>query len=317
MEDNLENEIEEEESDLETPEDENSEDEESEEKDDSTKEPKELWLEDEGEDDQTSPDIPLSTHIRMRKKLKGRLSDKDDEIETVKAENVKLKASMQQTTDKLPKRPKEDDFATPEEYWAEVELYEDDMAIRRHNRITTQQSVESTQKAAEEHVQTSVEEHYNRADDLMEEHKIDPEVFQATDRAVRKAVDAVKPGFGDRIVDQMISILGPGSEKVMFYTGKNDNIVSTFTSLLSDDPSGLKAAAYLGRQQERLLNNTKTKRTSKAPAPASEAPGDTAVNTKEGTFKKKYLAAHKKGNSQEAYRIRKQARVAKMDVSNW
>ena len=119
-----------------------------------------------------------------------------------------------------------------------------------------------------------------------------------------------------QITDQLISVLGDGSEKIMYYLGRNKNALNEFKSLLIDDGTGIKASIFLGKLQQRLL--TTKRKTSKAPPPGSDVTGDDAVSTvKASTLLKKRKAAIKKGDLQAAYNVKKQAKLAGVDVSNW
>jgi len=125
----------------------------------------------------------------------------------------------------------------------------------------------------------------------------------------------VNPNLGDIIVDQVISILGEGSEKVLYFLGRNKAALAKFQNLLMTDKSGMKAAVYLGQEKQRLTNPIKQR--SSAPAPVTNIKGDEPLSGAAGRFKKKYDAAHKKGDNQAAYNAKKEARAAKIDTSTW
>ena len=180
-----------------------------------------------------------------------------------------------------------------------------------------QRQQETSVAAARDVLTESVDGHYSRADKLIEEFSISPEVYKQADLNVRRAAEAIAPERGDAIIDHMISVMGEGSEKVLYYIGnpKNKAALNEFQSLMTQDPSGLKAAVYLGKQQAKLTNPSKA--TTNAPPPASRANGDESSSAKGGPAKKQYEAAHKKGNAQAAYNAKAAARKAGVDTSKW
>jgi hypothetical protein len=277
---------------------------------------KELW---ETEGDQKPDGVPVSTHIRMKQKLKGRITDKDEELERLKAENVTLKAGKVTKPVKVerPERPREEAFDSIAEYNAALDVYEDAILDIRLNRDSQAREIQTATSVAKEDLTKAVDSHYTRASKLIQDSGISTEVYQEADTKVRQAIEAVKPGMGEIITDQIISVVGEGSEKILYFLGRNKNALNEFTNLLATDSSGLKASIFLGQQREKLIN-TKQK-TSKAPAPgvdlSSEA--DAETSSKSISFLKKRKAAIKKGNLQAAYNAKKEAKAAGVDVSKW
>ena len=286
--------------------------------DDDADKPKEVdaWMADEG--DQKPSDVPVSTHIRMKQKLKGRLTDSNEEVARLRAENEALKAGVQQTP-KLkvtPKRPRQEDFDTILDHEEALSEYEDKMLEVRLETANTKVEIKNAQSRAKANLEKAVDSHYERASKLIQDNGIDTEVYKQSDLVVREAVESIRPGIGDFVTDQIISILGDGSEKVLFYLGRNKNALNEFKSLLTDDPTGLKASLFLGQQRERLLN-TKRK-TSKAPPPDDDIRGDDSpTSANASALLKRRQAAVKKGDLQMAYNVKKQAKAAGVDVSKW
>ncbi|GAF78397.1 unnamed protein product [marine sediment metagenome] len=280
-------------------------------------EKKELWM---TEGDQKPDGVPVSTHIRMKQKLKGRITDKDEELERLKAENLTLKAGTVLPAPvkvERPERPREEAFDTIAEYNTALDAYEDTILDIRLNRDSQARDIKTATNVAKEDLSKAVDSHYTRASKLILDSGISTEVYQEADTKVRQAIEAVKPGMGEVITDQIISVVGEGSEKILYFLGRNKNALNEFTNLLATDSSGLKASIFLGQQREKLLNTTK--RTSKAPTPgvdlSSEADADTS--SKSMSFLKKRKAAIKKGNLQAAYNAKKEAKAAGVDVSKW
>ena len=287
--------------------------------DDELEETEELedWQKEESEDLETSDQedykVDGKLHQSMKEKLKGRVSKRDDEIERLKAENEALKKTDEKET--VLKRPIKDDFDTDEEYGVAFDKYNDDKLEDAYKRNRLKDQQDEASRKAQANLTEAIDGHYERAAELIEKSGIKPEVYQAADATVRKAVESITPNLGDLIVDQVISILGEGSEKVIYYLGRNKAALNKFQSLLASDKSGMKAAVYLGQEKQRLTNPLKPR--SKAPDPASGIKGDESVTGAEGKFKKKYTAAHAKHDTQGAYNAKKEAKAAGVDVSKW
>ena len=275
------------------------------------------WLEEEDDDQSSSDSMPVSAHIRAKRKLKGKIGDRDSEIEELRKEIEELKA----TKVVLPKdntlvRPREEDFTYLEEYHQALEEYEDKRLENKLSVVQQQQNLREGQTQAVKKLGEAVDAHYERASKLIEENGISADTYRQTDEIVRNAIEAVKPNQGNIIVDQMISLLGNGSEKVLYKLGRNSALRNELVSLLIEDPNGLKATAFLGEQKAKI--SLAVGRRSNAPAPSNELDGgDAAISSKERVFKKKYNEAHSKGNSQAAYNAKKAAREGGIDTSSW
>jgi hypothetical protein len=272
------------------------------------------------EGDQKPSDVPVSTHIRMKQKLKGRLADSNDEVERLRKENETLKSGITTQTPptlkELPKRPKEDDFETLQEHDEALVKYDDDMLQIRLDTANKKTEIKNAQVRAKENLNQAVDAHYERAAKLIQDNNIDTEVYKKADLIVRETIEASRPGMGDIIADQIINIMGEGSEKVLYFLGRNKKALDKFKSLLTDDPSGLKASLFLGQQKERLL--TTKQKTSKAPPPDDDVHGDATPSSSKGkAFLKHRKAALKKGDIQAAYDAKKNAKAAGIDVSTW
>jgi len=278
---------------------------------------KEPWMAD--EDDSQSSDVPVSTHIKMKQKLKGRISQKDEELERLRQENLQLKAGTALPPVKkagLPKRPHENDFDTLVEYEEALGEYDQKMVDIRLENANRRTQLQQAQQQARVKLEEAVDGHYSRAAKLIQDNGIDTEVYKQTDLIVREAIENLMPGRGDITTDQMISVIGEGSEKVMYYLGRNKNALNELRTLLVDDPTGLKATIFLGQQRERLVN--RKQRASNAPAPSRRVRGDKApTSAKANSLLKKRKAALNSGNLQRAYDIKKQAKEKGIDVSDW
>lgn len=280
--------------------------------------PSEMWMHSEEQDSQGEQAVPVAAHAKMRSKLKATISEKDTEIETLRKEVEQLKSAPQVQTTTKP-RPKREDFFEAED---PDEAYLDALSDWKIEQSIAKQQEEqqaATQTKAQQDAlleqSGKVENHYVRAAELASKNGIAPEVYQAADQSVREAVDSVFTGNGDAVTDSIIAMIGDDSEKVMFYLGRNKQKLGNFKDLLAKDQSGIKAAMMLGELKAELTKPLKRK--SSAPSPAPELKGDQVTTASERALKKRYDTAHKNGNSQKAFDVKREARKAGIDTRKW
>jgi len=279
-------------------------------------EPEEGDTGDQTSDDDPSQSVPVGKFVGLKKKLRGQITERDDEIEKLKRENAEL-AKLKPKPETALARPKRDDFDDDELFDEAFDEYTQSRTTETINRTRLEEQQQTDQQKAHQNLTEAVDGHYLRAAELIEKRGIKPEIYQAADTTVRKAVEAVFPNQGDIIVDQFISVLGEGSEKVIPFMGRNKTALAKFQSLLVSDKTGIKAAIYLGEEKRRLLNITNLNPRSNAPNPATNLKGDEPTTGAAGRFKKKFNAADAKNDIQLAYNIKKEARAAGVDVSKW
>jgi hypothetical protein len=272
------------------------------------------------DDDQTSSGSDRkftdSDIAAAKNKLKAKLQRKhDEETEKLKARLKELEQGKQPDLQK-PKREQFLDHDDPDEAFAEA------VAEWKWNQKNAESQAEKAAQDAErkriermQEVSQGVDEHYQRAVTLAEESGISAEMYQSADYRVRQAVDDVFEGAGDTIADALISNLGKGSERVFYNLGVNKTRLSELQSLLRTDPSGIKAAVFLGELKHDLT--APKKRQSNAPRPAPQADGDAAVTQSAKALKSKYDKAHAKGDSQTAFNAKREAKQAGVDTSKW
>lgn len=272
-------------------------------------------------DEQTSQDqqVPVAKHAQMRSKLKGKIGERDEEIERLKTENEALRSGSVQKpveTDQVAPRPKREDFDYDDDKYDEaVDAWND---ARLDARITKSQHTSSEKTRVAEKRQAldkAVDQHYERAAKLAEDSGISAEVYQQSDLTVRTMIERIMPGRGDGVTDHLISSLGEGSEKVMYHLGRNQAARDQLQSALLDDPTGMKAIALLGRKSAEL--SPPGNKQSRARKPAADVNGDEHAGSQAKKLKKEYQSAHKSGNTQGAYNARKQAKKLKLDISDW
>ena len=274
----------------------------------------ESWME---TDEDQSNDIPNAAWKGAREKYKAKLSKvkegHDAEINKLKAQVAELQSGPAKQLNR-PKRDEFYDHDDPEGAFIEA-LTDFKMEQGSAKQAATVKQAESNrqQSVVLEQINKGVDQHYERAIKLSEESGITAETYQASDRTVRTAIDAVLPGNGDIVTDKLIADLGAGSEKVFYSLGVNTAKCAQLQSLLTEDSSGLKAAMFLGELKAQL--NAPQKRKTNAPKPAPHLKGDAAGD--HTNLKKEYDKANKSGNTQAAFDARMRAKGSGANVSNW
>ena len=280
--------------------------------DDTTKPEIESWMQSEADDSQESndaSDIPSHTAKAMRLKYQAKTERVKDELGS---EIAALKAQVEALTANPAKnvpngKPKRDDFL---EHDDPDEKYFDAMFEWRNANQANEQANHAQVAQQQEFVKqqsVAVDAHYSRAEQLAKANKIDAEVYQRSDLSVRTAIS-------DDVAEALISKMGPGSEKVMFNLGRNPQRLNKLQTMLKEDPTGLSAMGFLGELKAEL---TPPKRKTNAPAPARTAKGGANTSVPGKAMLKKYQAAHKSKNMNEAFSIRRAAKKAGVNTSDW
>lgn len=252
-----------------------------------------------------------------KKKLKAKLESKDSELEEAKAEIERLKNGRTET--KSLNRPKREDFyelEDPEAAYIEAltDFKLEQESAKRAAKIKDKEANLQQQQYQQE-INKGVDQHYERAVKLAEESGIASETYQSADLAVRQSIDSVRPGLGDVITEGLIANLGEGSEKVFYSLGVNRAKRDKLVDLLKADPGGIKAAMYLGTLKAELTSPQKRK--TNAPKPAPSMKGDATASASSSALKRKYDAAHKKGDTSAAFNIKRQAKKDGVDTKTW
>lgn len=293
------------------------------------------WLQT-GEEDETNESdvqVPLKAHIAQRKKFQGNIhslrtdiEEKDTQIEALTQTVNELKQAV------LPQ-------SQPNGRPANVELppvlsdFEDqENPEAAHQNAMLEWSMQSferrqrqveTQKQAEQAATTRKQElnaHYERAAILVQDGQLTSEEYRGADAFVRQAVEMVRPGEGRTIFNTLFADLGEGSEKVLISLYRNQANLNRFQQELTHDLSGLKAASYLGRLAADFERGSSKTAISSAPRPGSKVKGEgKSANPSKAArkLKEEYDKAHKKGDFSSAWRAKKAAKAAGVDVSRW
>lgn len=273
----------------------------------------EAWLVDQA-DDHEEKTVPLSALQKVRGTLKEKNRDLKGELEELKRQNEALQQSRQVPVQ--PKvRPKLEDFDYDEEkYNQAMDEYYLSQVDQRLHQTEAQKQQEDNARRQKEAIQKAADDHYKRAQELITKHAISPDVYKNSDEKVRSAFDQVSPGNGDAIADHLISVLGEGSEKVLFAVGRNQNELDKIQSMLIRDPMGFELTAYLGQKKAEFTMPARKR--SQAPKPARNLSGETTKNAATNLYRR-YKDAEKKGDMSAAFKARMEARRAGEDTRDW
>lgn len=274
-------------------------------------------------DEQTSHKKPKFTDsdvANVRRKLKAKLSEKDDELSAKDRELAELRAKLNnsQPEAKPLKRPRLEDFDYDEDKFSEaLEAY---FSTTVDSRLATY-TQSARQKEALEHQRREqeqlVEKHYEMAAALVAGGLVTEEDYHNSDLVIRRSLDQIRPGMGDVLADTFISKMhGDGSEKVWFHLGRNQAALSKLKDTLMSDPSGLDTMLYLGELKTRLTS-LPTKRVSRTPKPGAPLKGGDGLSGNASALKKQYQAAVDSGDIQARIDLRRKAKAAGYDPSNW
>lgn len=255
--------------------------------------------------------------LKQKKAWKREKAAVNEELEKTKAEleALRTKANTQASTEL--KRPDRDDYEDDDQY-------EEDYAQYLLDKVESKKAaskIDEKNKALIDKRNQGIAIHNERVSDFVEEKKINPDVYAAAESTFISAIDDYFPGQGEMIADDFLSKLGEGSEKIPFFLGRNAAKRAEFQALLKEDPTGIKAAMFLGDQNRKLRGATTGKIKSKAPKPAATATGNKNVvvgSATEKGLKKKYDDAHRKGQGSVAMKIKREAKKEhKIDTSKW
>lgn len=244
-----------------------------------------------------------------KRKLRSKLTKQhESETAALKAEIDSLKAQMQGGVAPQAQASTQEAMPTLESCDYDDVKHQQAVAAWVDKRISNQ-SQQTQQQQQQQQVATqlteAVDSHYERAAKLSSEQNISPELYQQSDLAVRQAIGS------DEITDQLIARIGEGSEKVMYYLGRNPAARENLRSKLQSDPTGLSAMIMLGELKGQIA--TPSKKTSKARPPAKRADGGAAPANVGEKMKREYGKADLQGRIS----IKRKAKAEGVDTSNW
>lgn len=281
------------------------------------------WMQSDSHESQAEKKFTDGDIGKAKAKLRAKLEKRHDgEVEKLKQEIESLKGQLTQSSAaKSLQKPKREDFFDsddPESAYEDALLAWQKADLKAE--ISAEQAASQTQQQNLSYIretEKAVDQHYERAIKLAEKSDISAEQYQTADFRVRSMIESLYPNAGDAITDGLIANLGEGSEKVFYNLGVNQARLGELRSRLERDKTGVSAAMYLGQLKAEL--NSPRKRKTTAPKPSPNLDGDVG-KTDEARFKalkKKYDAAHKSGDMQTAFNIRREARKAGALTRDW
>ncbi len=252
--------------------------------------------------------MPVASHIKVKRKLKGKLDDANDRISKLE-QQVAQKKEQPEIAEHF---PQEFDFDTTDEYQEAVNAYHNNKYKAVHDKAEQ----DRLNDIAKQQHDKEVNEHYARVNsELIDKHSINPDNYNKAEENFLTALETSNPQQGQMILENCMKIVGQGSEKVIYNLGINKTRQNEFLNLLNSDPTGLKAAAYLGGLKSQL---TKTKQTtSNASKPATIVKGQQGTTQSGADLKKQYNDLHKVGDASAAWAIKSKAKQQGIDTKEW
>jgi len=249
-------------------------------------------------------------------KLRSKLDATKSELEQLRQQ---LEEERRNKVAQPSARPKREDFYDqddPDDAYTEAlaDWKLKDALSRQHNE-TQQYEFQRKQLEVQQTIEAGVDQHYERAATLAAASGISPELYQSADLRVRSAIDGVFPGGGETVTNSLIASLGEGSEKVFYNLGVSPKRLAELTSKLVADPTGLQASIFLGKLSAELT--APLRKRSNTPAPATTVQGDANTTDAGKGLHRKYMEARKRGDTQGAFNIRREARASKINVDSW
>lgn len=277
-------------------------------------------LSDEQQSEQEEQTFTSHDIAAAKKKLKVKLSEKDEEIQSKDEEIAQLKAQLNGAA------PKQEVKAPPTLESVDYDEAKFAQAMQEYTMSQVDARIQTSQKSADlqrqrqlqqQKVDNDVNAHLERVVKLSKDSGIDLDTYQKAELNVRQVIQQSVGGDlnADIIADNLISLIGEGSEKIFYQIGVNQKVRNEFQSKLMEDPNGIKAAMYLGGLKAGLNNTVKNRSTARKPAKSAE--GGEGAAASEAAFKRKYQKA-KAG--QERFNIVKEAvkaGISKETTRSW
>ncbi len=289
-------------------------------------EAEEVELEDKGEaEPEDEPDfakaesdkgaVPVAKHVEIKHRLQGKIADKDAEIAELKQKLEHVQAAPPQHIEDLEIAKEAWEFdGTTEEYYRYKAQIDARNAIKLQRSELQRQAVEKRQRDESARVDAALDNHYDRAANLIADGVIkDIDSFKNAESVVVQSLDRLDPGAGKFIVETMISRLGEGSEKVIYHLGRNPTSLRELEQKLREDPSGISAAMYVAEKKALFLSKPINK---PKPVPKPDVPLQGKA-PKVSTHKAEFLRAEKAGNYERASAARKAAKAAGENIDSW
>lgn len=277
--------------------------------------------------------VPLTEHIELRQKLKHQrneamqqTSELENEVKELREQIAQLKQGGQPSQaqqQSAPTAPNPKDFESEygdidfEKFNQANAKYLQDMIDYRLESKNADSSQSMQEQEKQQQLESVVNEHYQRAESLVKSGVVSAERFAEADHKIVEAFDSRAQGNGRQLADYLIQYVGMVSdnpEKLWFKLGVDSALLNDVIEDFQNDQTGNKGIAHLSKIDKQISKPSNIR--SKAPAPAKEVKGNASVKSS-SALAKRYKAAHKKGNTQEAFNVRREAKQNGIDVSNW
>lgn len=235
---------------------------------------------------------------RIKSKAKAAKQDAKDSNKRAKmaeSEADQLRKQIAILAQGQMKKPDMLDYDSQDDFLRAMNKYAQVQRIAQPQQVTNQQVQDQYPTAQPEYDDSQYKEardaHHARA----QKSGVDAEKFVDGELKLREK-------HGDMVVDQMIDVLGEGSEQVIYVLGNNEAAFNKFNAVLESDP-GAKSVAHLIDLKHRIKPKKRTK--SAAPEPDRAARGSSVSVS---ALQKQFDKADKAGDTGEMFRLRRQAR---------
>lgn len=256
--------------------------------------------------------VPARVHIHKLQKIKAQKREKEDEIKELRDELEQLKTNRVNT----PVLQQQNETYVPAPSLSQYDYDEDKYAEAMANYVASKTREETSRQLEEQRNKHSqqqqlaslskkVEGHIERADDFISKNNasgLTADMYITAETAVRNSLDPNNSG----IVDQIVAHMGNGSEKVMYYLGRNAGELLRVQQELQQDHSGISALMHLGSLKEKL-NQKQSHKVSSAPPPENVLSGDVS-STVDTNLQKAYEKAAQSGDVQKMVSVKAEAR---------
>lgn len=278
-------------------------------------EPSDDWTK--GDDDPPAGRLSDSQAAAIRKKYEAKAKAEKEKASKLEEELAEIKKKLEAAPAQalIKTKPVRESFKTDAEFQEALIKHAIAEQQAQSESAFKAQQAKAARDAALAKIAESTDAHYTRAAALAAKSNITAEAYQAADLNVRQAFEAIRPEQGDALVDGLIHILGPGSERVFYKLGVNSAKRAEAVKLLQEDGSGLRLTAYLAKLNAEL--STPMKRETKAPDPAPKIQGDKSNTSGATKQKRDFDEAMAKGNTQKAWNIKQAAKKTGLDTASW
>lgn len=268
----------------------------------------------------TDQQVPVAKYVDLKHKLKAKTAEIDQrasEIESLRQEVESLKRGQPVVTAQpVLKPPTLEECGWDESVFQAKNAQYVEALIESKLTNHTQRATQTQQvQQAQDELNREVDKHYERVSGFVAKGVVSEDNYLNADAVVRNRLNAVRPDIGgDQLANTLIANLGEGSEKVIYHLGVNSTAMMALENHLRSDPSGLRAAAYLGELKAKF-NSAPINKLSNAPKPDSSLKGNVNVGGK--TFKSAYDKAEASGDISGMLKAKREAKAAKVDTSKW